>query len=333
MFTLPEETGEAIIISGIVNIEVPYGTVITSLIPEVTISDGATISPSSGSSQDFTESVIYVVTAEDGTTTQQWIVTVLIAPNMATEILTFSLTEQTGDATINDGIINIEVPFGTDVTGLAPEIETSYGATTSPSNGEAQDFTASVVYTVTAEDEITTQDWVVTVTIAPNSETAIIEFTFAEQTGPAIIDETNFTVDIEVEMETNLSSLTPAIVISEGAIITPESGTTTDFSSAVIYTVTAQDEATTQEWTVFVSQQPLGVDKRISLGIYPNPVASILTITWPELKSVKIQTLLGQVVISSNEHSVNMEGLISGIYILTLEGKNGEIETRKIIKE
>jgi hypothetical protein len=46
----------------------PYGADIRALSPTFTISDKATISPMSGSSHNFTSSVRYTVTAEDGTT-------------------------------------------------------------------------------------------------------------------------------------------------------------------------------------------------------------------------------------------------------------------------
>jgi hypothetical protein len=41
-------------------------TSVTSLIPTITLSKGATISPASGIAQDFTNPVVYTVTAEDG---------------------------------------------------------------------------------------------------------------------------------------------------------------------------------------------------------------------------------------------------------------------------
>ena len=45
---------------------VPYGTDVKNLTPSIVISTGSTIVPASGLSQDFTEPVIYMVTAEDG---------------------------------------------------------------------------------------------------------------------------------------------------------------------------------------------------------------------------------------------------------------------------
>jgi hypothetical protein len=84
----------------------------------------------------------------------------------ATDILTFTLAEQTGAATINttNHTVAIEVDYTADITNLTPTITLSYGATIDPLSGVSQDFTSPVTYTVTALDGITTQEWVVTVT-------------------------------------------------------------------------------------------------------------------------------------------------------------------------
>jgi len=67
---------------------------------------------------------------------------------------------------INGTNIGVTVPYGTDVTNLNPTITIDVGASISPSSGVAQDFTNTVVYTVTAENT-STQNYNVTVTIAP----------------------------------------------------------------------------------------------------------------------------------------------------------------------
>jgi Domain of unknown function (DUF5018) len=47
---------------------VPAGTDVTKLVPTITISDKATVSPATGVAQDFSKEVSYTVTAEDGST-------------------------------------------------------------------------------------------------------------------------------------------------------------------------------------------------------------------------------------------------------------------------
>lgn len=173
-FELAAQTREATISAAdhTVSIEVANGTDLTDLEPTITVSAGASISPSGA--QDFSESVTYTVTAENGTATQDWSVTVTEAPSNATDILTFELAEQTGAAIIDatNHTIAVEVEFGTDLSSLEPTVTVSDGATLSPSG--AQDFSGVFTYTVTAEDEETSQEWVVTVTEAENEEVLVV---------------------------------------------------------------------------------------------------------------------------------------------------------------
>ena len=50
-----------------INATVPYGTILTALAPTITIT-GVSVDPAGGSTQDFSSSVTYTVTAEDSTT-------------------------------------------------------------------------------------------------------------------------------------------------------------------------------------------------------------------------------------------------------------------------
>jgi len=84
----------------------------------------------------------------------------------ATDIIAFILSAQTGSATINatTHTVGIEVAYTADVTDLTPTITLSSGATVIPASGVSRDFTSPLPYTVTAEDEVTYQEWTVTVT-------------------------------------------------------------------------------------------------------------------------------------------------------------------------
>ncbi|UXP33094.1 polysaccharide lyase family 7 protein [Reichenbachiella agarivorans] len=146
-----------------IEITVPYGTDLTSIVPSINISNLATVSPESGVSQDFTNPVSYTVTAEDGTT-QIYVVTAVISLNDAKEITSFIFNEldPVSSAYIEDGEIKAWVQVATDVTNLVPTIVTSDNATVSPLSGVGQDFSTPVTYTVTAEDG-TTQTYTVTV--------------------------------------------------------------------------------------------------------------------------------------------------------------------------
>ncbi|MBI9066475.1 MAG: lamin tail domain-containing protein [Salinivirgaceae bacterium] len=157
-----------------VDIKVLFGTDISNLIPIFTISDGALASPSSGVAQNFSAPFEYLITAEDGTTTQIWTVTVNISEELSTEaeILTFVLTDELGNAEINSSEATIYsiVPWDTDLTTLTPVITISSGAQITPT--VAQDFSAPVVYTVTAQDGTTIKEW--TVTVVNDEEASLI---------------------------------------------------------------------------------------------------------------------------------------------------------------
>jgi hypothetical protein len=64
-----------------VSITVPFGTNVASLTPTIGLAAGASVSPASGTAHDFTNPATYTVTAEDGSTTQAYIVTVTVGPN------------------------------------------------------------------------------------------------------------------------------------------------------------------------------------------------------------------------------------------------------------
>ncbi|GAH55841.1 unnamed protein product, partial [marine sediment metagenome] len=85
--------------------------------------------------------------------------------------------------TIDSGsyTVSLTVPSGTDVTALiatfnlSPGASAKVGVTLQESEVTSNDFTSSVVYTVTAEDD-STQEWTVTVTV-PNTDATLTNLT------------------------------------------------------------------------------------------------------------------------------------------------------------
>jgi hypothetical protein len=279
-FVLDEQTGPAVINDTIhtVAVEVENGTDLTALTPTFTLSEGATSDPESGTSGDYSSEVTITVTAEDGVTVQDWTVNVTEASATlrdSTDILSFTIPEQISEAVIDDvnHTISVEVDQGiADLTNLVPTFTLSSGATSVPESGIPGDYTSTVTITVTAEDGITVQDWSVNVTevvVGPSSSTNILFFKLAEQTSLAVIDYTNHTVAIEVVNGTDLTSLTPAFLLSYGATSVPESETTGDYSNEVVITVTAEDGVTVQDWNVNVTEASAGLSSQTDI-IYFN---------------------------------------------------------------
>ncbi len=261
-------------------------------------------------SVDFSVPLVFTVTAADGATSQDWTVTVVIPFNTETDVVDFTLPEQTGPATISDLLhtVFIDVPYGTDVTALVPSIALSSGASIDPAGGVSTDFSSTVVYTVTAADGITFQEWMVNVVVALNKETDIVSFTLAEQTGMATIDNLLHHVEIEVAKEADITALVPAILLSAGATINPASGVAADFSSPVLFTVTAEDGVTTQEWSVTVTVDPAvsveTANELRSVHIYPNPAREVLFVELPAKGAIYMQDIMGRVVYTIHDASV-----------------------------
>ncbi len=167
----------------------------------------------------------------------------------AANIVSFGPSATIGPVTANAAAISWTVPFGTNVTTLAPTYTSSAGATCPTVSGSTQDFTIPVHYVVTSSDSLFTTDYTVTVTVAPaSSAKAILSCDFGVL-GPATIAGTNITLFVSPSQA--VTNLAPTLTLSPFATINPISGTARDFTTPQTYTVTAQN-GTTQAYTVAV---------------------------------------------------------------------------------
>jgi pectate lyase len=186
--------------TGKVDIQVPSGTALSSVVPStVTLSAGATISPTATTARDFSgaANVPYTVTAQNGTTTKNWTVKVTEVLSSAKEITGFILAgNQIGNAVINSAAATISVlmPNGSSLSNIVPQtINISGNASISPTAATARDFSAPVTYTVTAQDA-STKVWTVTVTLDNPSVTFVdYEAEEAEFTGTVDNNHTGYT--------------------------------------------------------------------------------------------------------------------------------------------
>ncbi|MBN2402564.1 MAG: hypothetical protein JXN64_09190, partial [Spirochaetes bacterium] len=153
-----------------ISLTVPYGTGTSNLTPTITIT-GVNVSPASGTARDFTNPIIYTVTAADGST-KTYTATVSVALSTAKDITGFSIVGIPGAIGANS--ISLTVPYGTGTSNLTPTI-TITGASVSPASGAARDFTSPVTYTVTAADG-STKTYTVTVSEALNTAKDITGF-------------------------------------------------------------------------------------------------------------------------------------------------------------
>lgn len=162
-----------------VAISVPYGTDVSSVAATFTFVNnkstakvGSTEQESGVTTNDFSSPVTYIITAEDGATTKNYVVTVTELPNIEAKITAYSLASVDGVINEENHTIAVEVPKETDVTSLAATFTLSaqaiakVGDDAQTSGTTTNDFTNPVVYTIIAGDEETTQNYTVTVTVA-----------------------------------------------------------------------------------------------------------------------------------------------------------------------
>jgi len=189
------------------------------------------------------------------------------AVNNAADILAYNLSDQVGSAEIDHlfRTIAIEVASGADLTGLVATFTLSEGAKATvhgleqTSGVTVNDFTHPVTYTVEGANG-SVESWIVTVTEALSSSNNINTFMVLGQTGPAVIDALEHTVNVVVNKGTDRTNLVATFTLSDGAVakvngVEQVSGqTANDFTSPVAYTVIAED-GTEQNWVVTITEE------------------------------------------------------------------------------
>ncbi len=163
-----------------ITIEVPYQTDVNSLISLFTISPKATIkigdiSQVSGTTvNNFTTTLTYIVTAENGST-KNYNVTITVLPPKSSEkeLLSFGILNPSVTGVIIGTNVSVSVPFGTNVSSLVAVFTLSDKASVSVSSANqvsgttVNNFSNTLTYIVTAEDG-TTKAYTITLEISGN---------------------------------------------------------------------------------------------------------------------------------------------------------------------
>lgn len=246
-----------------ISMVVPYGTNVGSLKASFTCSEGAVVKvgselQTSGQTEnDFSREVIYSVYAEDGTVSYYKVRVTVAESKYEKRITSFVLEGYepviSGAIDEENGLITLELPYGSDVSGLKTAIKSTQGTTLYPESGKVIDLSGPVIYKVTAPDG-SSRNYTVKAIVRGSSANLIKSFRFKEVEAleTSITAGNENTIRTMLPYGTNLKSLTPLIGLSEHAQIEPESGETRDFSGDVVYTVTAQD-GSSRKYTALVT--------------------------------------------------------------------------------
>jgi hypothetical protein len=251
-----------------IGVILPYGTSKMSLIATFTstgtiVNIGSVTQTSPAAPHDFTNPVVYTVTAADGSSVN-YIVTVTVASSSAKSITAYSIAGQVS-STITGTAIAVTMPFGTNKVGLVATFSTSgfsvkVGSALQTSGTTSNNFTTPVTYIVTAADT-TTQTYTVTVTVALNSAKAITAYSIASQVSSTIIASSiTVTMPFSTPSVTNLvatfSTSGSSVTVGSSPVVTQVSGSTpNNFTNPVVYTVHAAN-GSTATYTVTVKVTP-----------------------------------------------------------------------------
>ena len=253
---------------------VPFGTTVTALkatfsTSGASVTVGVVAQSSGATANNFTSLVTYTVTAADNST-RSYAVTITVAASSAKDLTAFSFLSVnnsglTADvmATITGTTISATVPYGTTVTALKATFSTSgasvtVGTVVQVSGVTANDFTGAVIYRVTAADS-STKDYTASVTVAANPANDLTAFSFLSVNNSGLAADvaatiTGTTISATVPYGTTVTALkatfsTNGASVTVGGVTQVSSVTANDFSSAVVFRVTAADNST-RDYTV-----------------------------------------------------------------------------------
>jgi hypothetical protein len=143
-------------------------------------------------------------------------------------INSFTINGVEGEIDHKNAVITVDnLPMGTNVSSLAPEIEVAEGAEVSPASSVAVNFGSTQQYTVVKGNRY--RVYKVTVSVA---KVQIVKFSINGHDG--VIDNYGKTVDVYLPAGSSLTGLTPNVECTEGATITSASD---DFTTPVTYTL------------------------------------------------------------------------------------------------
>jgi hypothetical protein len=234
---------------------------------------------------DFSNPVQYTVTALNQTAFKTYTVTVTVGPEPPAsdvraiifftflgidDVDTTAAISAVPDASGNYAV-EVIIPAGNNLGSLRPLILYEGASIDGPGNlsegvpapynpeqkgviaNNTVNFTYPQIYTVKAGNGHTSR-YVVTVRVEDNGAKEITGFYFTSPPATGIIDEAAKTITVTVPSGTSLGGLVPTVYYT-GASLDPASGAAVNFSSPVIYTVTARN-GTAQPYTVRVIPRP-----------------------------------------------------------------------------
>lgn len=238
-----------------ITIAVSALTDVTQLVPAIAVSDKATVSPASGTPQNFTNTVQYTVTAEDNSTQVykariQWVYGIA---DLTLKIGNFSFPVTIAQEKF---LANSDVSFSTIRTGqfignpLTFTATLQAGFVLTPLSGGIIDLdNTGNLYAKAPNNVVQSYTWKIR-----NNDASLTIFRlhtdrFGFQAHQAHADEAMGLIDTDIVVRIltseNYVNVVPAVIsYSERATLVPAATTVTDFTNDVVYQVTSETGVT-----------------------------------------------------------------------------------------
>jgi hypothetical protein len=155
--------------------------------------------------------------------------------NSPSNVTSFKINGVAGTIDQKTGAITITMPYGSDITGVKPEIVLAEGARSNLDLTAPINFANPVKFRV-VNGNLYKDYTVTTVVLSP-----IKSFTINGVA--ASVNDVSKTITMTLPENTNLKALQPLIELTQGVSISPASGTTIDFTSPVTFVVTSNGKS------------------------------------------------------------------------------------------
>ncbi|HOP04442.1 MAG TPA: choice-of-anchor J domain-containing protein, partial [Tenuifilaceae bacterium] len=350
-FVLSEQVGDAVINSeaATVNVQVAMGTDLTNLTPTIGVSSGATIAPASGESQDFSEPVDYVVTAEDQTTEKTWTVTVSIESVTSIYEIQYT-TDQSGNSPYIDqtvttsGVVTAVLASGFFIQDSAKAWNglQIYTTNYTPNIGDKVVVTGKIIeyYEITEMSPVDEYEAISTGNNLPQPVVTTTSGANSEEWESVLIQVLGATctnADAGYGMaEVNDGS--GALKIDDDIFdVVLTQNTKYDITGVGYYSYSEYKLLPRSAEDIEISTST-DVNTKINTRVYPNPFSnSIFVDNIQDASEVTITSLIGQQLMSipvsgKNVLEIDTNELPAGIYLITIRNENGTRTVKKVVK-
>lgn len=272
------------------NVQVPYSVPSVAVTPlmagvnaTITVNGNAVVSGATSPSVALNtglNTITIILTAEDGTTTKTYTVSVtqLAEPSHNANLANLTLSQGTLSPGFNENTIayNVQVPYNITTMTLTPTVADSNSTITinnsainSGSPSQAVALTTgnnTITVVVTAQDGTTTKTYTVSVTqlSEPSHNANLANLTLSQGTLSPAFDENTIGYTVQVPYTVTTMTLTPTVSDSDATITVNDTTASSGLPSQTIalstgdntitLIVTAQDGTITKTYTVVVTQ-------------------------------------------------------------------------------